>query len=131
MRISQFRRNCLNKFFIFRISLRFLHNYALAYGIILAEEGWAVSNMLIVDMTSTCESWPMENCANSPLPRAVSWAAGEGIVSGLPDGGFAPEQNVTRAQFVVFAQRYVNTMGKQTPEGGGVGTYRDWRRVPA
>lgn len=87
--------------------------------------------MLIADMISTCESWPMENCANSPLPRAVSWAAGEGIVSGLPDGGFAPEQNVTRAQFAVFAQRYVNTMGKQTPEGGGVGTYRDWRRVPA
>lgn len=69
--------------------------------------------------------------AGTELARAVSWAAGEGIVSGLPDGSFAPEQSVTRAQFAVLAQRYVNAMGKQIPEGGGVGTYRDWRQVPA
>lgn len=69
--------------------------------------------------------------AGTELARAVSWAAAEGIVSGFPDGSFAPGQSVTRAQFAVFAQRYVNAMGGQTPKGGGVGTYRDWRQIPA
>lgn len=68
--------------------------------------------------------------SDTELARAVSWAAETGIVLGLPDGRFAPEQSVTRAQFAVFAQRYLNAMGEQTPAGGQVATYRDWRQVP-
>lgn len=69
--------------------------------------------------------------AGTELAQAVSWAARAGVVSGLPDGSFAPEQSVTRVQFAVFAQRYVNAMGKRASDGGGIGTYQDWRQVPA
>ena len=37
--------------------------------------------------------------------EAVAWAASSGIVSGFPDGRFAPRENVTRAQAAVMLQR--------------------------
>lgn len=37
--------------------------------------------------------------------EAVAWAAASGIVSGFPDGRFAPQENVTRAQAAVMLQR--------------------------
>ena len=37
--------------------------------------------------------------------EAVAWAAAGGIVSGFPDGRFAPHEHVTRAQAAVMLQR--------------------------
>jgi hypothetical protein len=44
----------------------------------------------------------------------ISWAARNGIVTGYGDGTFRPSQNVTREEFAVMLQRYMNAIGKDT-----------------
>ena len=62
---------------------------------------------------------------------AVSWAAGAGLVSGMPDGRFAPESGITRAQLVAILYRYAVYSGRSVATGSGIGTYADWRQVGA
>lgn len=62
---------------------------------------------------------------------AVSWAAGAGLVSGMPDGRFAPESGITRAQLVTILYRYAVYSGRSVATGSGIGTYADWRQVGA
>lgn len=47
---------------------------------------------------------------------AVSWAASAGIVSGVGDGRFAPEQSISREQFALILYRYAQY--KQMEIGG-------------
>lgn len=42
---------------------------------------------------------------------AIAWAASEGIAQGMGDGTFAPNDNVTREQFLVFLYRFVDYNG--------------------
>lgn len=42
---------------------------------------------------------------------AIAWAASEGIAQGMGDGTFAPNENVTREQFLVFLYRFVDYLG--------------------
>ena len=42
---------------------------------------------------------------------AIAWAASEGIAQGMGDGTFAPNDNVTREQFLVFLYRFFDVMG--------------------
>ena len=44
--------------------------------------------------------------ANSYYEKAVTWALEKGIVAGVSDTEFAPEDTVTRGQFVTFLWRY-------------------------
>ena len=46
-----------------------------------------------------------EEAVASYAREAVAWATAGGIVSGVPDGRFAPQENVTRAQAAVMLQR--------------------------
>lgn len=46
--------------------------------------------------------------------EAAAWAAAGGIVSGFPDGRFAPQENVTRAQAAVMLQRIWSRFGVST-----------------
>lgn len=46
--------------------------------------------------------------ANSYYEKAVAWALENGIVKGVSDTEFAPEDTVTRAQFVTMLWRYEN-----------------------
>lgn len=69
--------------------------------------------------------------SGTELARAVSWAVRAGVVSGYSDGTFRPDQTVTRAQFAAFSYRYAKAVGSVSSSGRGVGTYRDWREVPA
>ena len=62
---------------------------------------------------------------------AVSWAAGAGLVSGLPDGRFAPDSGITRAQLATMLYRYAVYSRTNAPTGSGSGTYADWRQVGA
>ena len=62
---------------------------------------------------------------------AVSWAAGAGLVSGMPDGRFAPESGITRAHLATILYRYAVHSGTSVATGSGIGTYADWRQVGA
>ena len=62
---------------------------------------------------------------------AVSWAASAGLVSGMPDGRFAPDAGITRAQLVTILYRYAVYSGASAATGSGIGTYADWRQVGA
>lgn len=42
---------------------------------------------------------------------AIAWAASEGIAQGMGDGTFAPNDNVTREQFLVFLYRFADYLG--------------------
>lgn len=66
---------------------------------------------------------------SSDCYAAVSWAAGAGLVSGMPDGRFAPDVGITRAQLAAVLHRYAALSGADLPAGSGIGTYRDWRQV--
>ena len=66
---------------------------------------------------------------SSPQFPAVSWAADTGLVAGLPDGRFAPDDGITRAQLVTVLYRYMRYLGLPAPAGSGTGTYADWRQV--
>ena len=62
---------------------------------------------------------------------AVSWAAGAGLAAGLPDGRFAPDDTVTRAQLAAMLYRYAVYSGASVATGSGIGTYADWRQAGA
>lgn len=64
-----------------------------------------------------------------PLCDAAAWAAEAGVLQGMPDGSFAPEAAITRAQLTVMLQRYVQSRGEEPGGGLGVGTYADWRQA--
>lgn len=52
--------------------------------------------------------------------EAVNWAASKGIVNGVGDGRFAPNDTITRAQMVTILGRYLECYGKldgEYPEG--------------
>ena len=62
---------------------------------------------------------------------AVSWAASAGLVSGMPDGRFAPDRGITRAQLAAMLYRYSAYSGASVAAGSGIATYADWRQVGA
>ena len=45
---------------------------------------------------------------DNPYYTAILWAVGEGITNGVDSTHFAPDSNVTRAQFVTFLWRFEN-----------------------
>ncbi len=57
---------------------------------------------------STLQTGFTDVAANSYYEKAVAWAAQNGITNGVSDTEFAPEDTVTRAQFVTFLWRYRN-----------------------
>ena len=65
----------------------------------------------------------------SPYRASAAWAARTGVIQGMPDGAFAPEAAVTRAQLTVMLRRYVQSLGEEPGGGLGVGTYADWRQA--
>ena len=46
---------------------------------------------------------------------AVEWAAGQGLVSGVGDGNFAPNQPITRQEMAVMLNRYIVSRGIALP----------------
>ena len=57
---------------------------------------------------STLQTGFTDVATNSYYEKAVAWAAQNGITNGVSDTEFAPEDTVTRAQFVTFLWRYRN-----------------------
>ncbi len=62
--------------------------------------------------------------------RSVAWAASLGIVDGMGDGTFQPNQNVTREQVAVMVYRYTkNSLGWDVSEKGSLTKFSDRKKV--
>ena len=57
--------------------------------------------------------------------KAVNWAAEEGIVSGVGDGQFAPEQGLTREQMAVVLYNYCKARGYDVETDEDLSAYTD------
>jgi hypothetical protein len=56
---------------------------------------------------------------------AVAWASGNGLVSGVGDGGFAPGEDVTRQDLATIITRYADFAGLSIPALRPVPTFAD------
>lgn len=63
--------------------------------------------------------------------KAVTWAAGQGVITGYGDGRFGPEDLVTREQVVVMLFRYCSAMGIDVSARGELSVYPDADQVSA
>lgn len=60
----------------------------------------------------------------------VKWAAEQGIVNGVGDGRFAPDDNISREEIVVMIARYANKVSSYSfPQHHEVVQFRDTHRV--
>ena len=60
---------------------------------------------------------------------AVSWAAGEGIVTGSGSGNFNPTGKLTREQLAVVLYRYAQYEGRDVSRRADLGAYKDGAKV--
>lgn len=61
--------------------------------------------------------------------KAVIWAANNGIVSGIGDGVFGPDDNVTREQLAAILFRYANKLKLDTSDRGSFDAFADRNSV--
>ncbi|MGN1308027.1 MAG: endonuclease [Faecousia sp.] len=57
--------------------------------------------------------------------KAVIWASNVGVVNGMGDGTFAPNNNITREQLAVMLYRYANYIGYDTSKRASISAYSD------
>lgn len=60
---------------------------------------------------------------------AVAWASKHGIVNGMGDGAFAPDDNVTRAQMATILFRYVQWKGADSGNRASLSGFPDHTQV--
>jgi hypothetical protein len=60
---------------------------------------------------------------------AVAWAAKNGIVNGLGDGVFAPDQEVTREQMATILKRYADLQNNSSDKKNDIDSYADGAQV--
>ena len=59
----------------------------------------------------------------------MSWAAGEGIVTGSGSGNFNPTGKLTREQLAVVLYRYAQYEGRDVSRRADLGAYKDGAKV--
>lgn len=57
--------------------------------------------------------------------KAVIWASNNGIVNGVTDTEFAPDENITREQMAAIIYRYAKFKGYDTENLGDISSYTD------
>ena len=60
---------------------------------------------------------------------AVSWAAENGIVSGVSDGRFAPDSKVTREQLAAILYRYARDKRYDTEKTADLTGFADYEQI--
>ncbi|MEG0597434.1 MAG: S-layer homology domain-containing protein [Oscillospiraceae bacterium] len=63
--------------------------------------------------------------------KAVNWAAGQGVVSGVGNNRFDPDGTVTREQAAAILYRYAQKSGIEVPPASGATAQPDMTKVPA
>lgn len=61
--------------------------------------------------------------------NGVAWAESTKVVSGIGDGKFGPNQNITREQLAAMLYRYAQYKGKNTSVQGNMSQYRDTAQI--
>lgn len=60
----------------------------------------------------------------------ITWAKANGVVAGMTETTFAPDQSITREQMATILMRYTKFMGIDTPAGGdAIKGYSDYSSV--
>ena len=72
---------------------------------------------------------PLPTCPAGYYSAAVSWAAGEGIVTGSGSGNFNPTGKLTREQLAVVLYRYAQYEGRDVSRRADLGAYKDGAKV--
>ncbi len=62
------------------------------------------------DTTASLASFPDSGDVSAWAKDAVSWAVGEGLISGKPGGLLAPQDTITRAEVALIVYRYNNSV---------------------
>ena len=62
---------------------------------------------------------------------AVTWAAENGIVNGMGDGLFIPDDSITREQLAVILYNYAGFMGYDQSAGGDTSVFSDADKIPS
>ncbi len=61
--------------------------------------------------------------------KAVAWANAAGIVQGVGDNRFAPDDNITREEMAVIFQRYAKTIAMDSAADGSLDAYTDAAQI--
>ena len=119
--------------------------YAYANGLIQGDgagqflPGMVVTRAMMVTLLYHLQSAPVD-IDNAPqfddvspgtwYYDAVSWAAGQGIVSGLGDGFFAPARGITRQEMAVLLHQYALFAGYDTTVPAEIGLdFSDFNQI--
>lgn len=68
---------------------------------------------------------------NQFYSEAVMWAAGHNIVSGYPDGTFAPNATLLRQDLAVMLRNYCDQSGIDAYQRADLTSYRDYAQIDA
>lgn len=74
-----------------------------------------LSRLAGVDLSAYTQTIFSDVSPKAYYAKAVNWAYAKGIVAGIGNGKFGPDQNVTREQFAVFLMRYAKNLGYTMP----------------
>ena len=66
---------------------------------------------------------------NAYYANAVSWASENGIIAGVSDTEFVPEQNITREEMAAVMSRYADYKGMHTDSQGDLTVFADANAV--
>ena len=67
--------------------------------------------------------------AGSYYADAVAWAAANGIVNGVSETSFAPDDSITREQMAAILYRYASYKGYDVTASGSLNAYTDAAQV--
>ena len=67
--------------------------------------------------------------ADSYYANAVIWAQQNGIVSGVNENEFAPDENITREQIATIIYRYAKAMGYDVSAKAEISAYADANEI--
>ncbi len=118
-------------------------NYVFSKGIMVGvtENSFAPNSSLtramIVQMLYSLEGSP-EVTGTAPFTdvaigqwytNAITWAASNNIVSGMGDGTFAPNNNITREQLAMILYNYAQLKGNAVTASGNLAAFTDGNEV--
>lgn len=93
---------------------------AMLVAVLYRHSGDSVQNQQVFDDVAA-DAWYAE---------PIAWAKEKGVVAGMTETTFAPDQSITREQMATILMRYTKYMGIDTPAGGdAIKGYSDYGSI--